>query len=201
MSLHDVLLERVSAGMVDPADRRRHGPAAGHDRPRRHRGPPADPDRPRARAAAGAGGRRHRLRVRAVRLLAVVRRAHDQRADGRRRGADPAAVRDAVPPRGRASCSTPCGTCSGSRTRACGCWACCRPCSTPARPTPGRSWPTSGSATGCRCSTRRSPSRSGSRRRPATGRSVLATATEARGAESYRELARQLVDGELVAGD
>ena len=36
---------------------------------------------------------------------------------------------------------------------------------------------------------------------PATGRSVLATNSKARGAESYRELARQLVDGELVSGE
>ena len=84
-------------------DRRRRRPAAGHHRAGPRRGRPADPDRSRARAQGRARRPRrdHDVRLGAARLPALARRAHRRRADRGRRRADPAAVRDAVPPRRR----------------------------------------------------------------------------------------------------
>ena len=102
LSIHDVLLGRVSAAhgrswpTADGA-----GPAAGDDRPGRLRGDAAHPHRPRVRPATRARGDPRRLRRDPARLRAVARRADAQRADRGRRGAHPAAVRDAVASRCR----------------------------------------------------------------------------------------------------
>ena len=70
----------------------------GHDRARPRRGRPADPHRPRVRHPHRRRGHRG-LRLGAARLPAVAGRAHRRRADRRDRRTDPAAVRDALPPR------------------------------------------------------------------------------------------------------
>ena len=110
-------------------------------RPGRRRGAPAHQDRPRVRAAPGARAGDRRLRRRAHRLPAVARHPHHQRAHRRRRGARPAAVRDARASAASASCSRPSTTCGPTPTRTCGSGAWSPPCSTAAPGWPSR-WST-----------------------------------------------------------
>ena len=104
-----------------------------------------------------------------------------RRADRRARRADPAAVRDAQPSRGGSAAGHHPRRQADDQPPAEGASGCCRRCSTPAPATGGWCWSGSVTTTGCRCSNRRSRSRSGSPRRPAAGRSILATARTEQG--------------------
>ena len=110
----------------------------------------------------------------AARLLAVARRAHAQRADRRRRGAHPAAVRDALATAASASCSTPSHDVQRIlNPRPEGARACCRRCSTAAPTTPAPCWPTSPSRYGLPVLEPPIPKSVRFAEAPAAGRSVL----------------------------
>ena len=148
---------------------------------------------PRVRPARRTRAGPERLRHRPAGLLAQPRRADPQRAHRSRRPDRPDAVRDAQPPRGRASCSTPSPTCRRSSTPTWRCWGSCRRCTTAAATTRGKCSPTWGSATGCRSSTRRSPRPCGSPRRPRSAARSWPPSRTSKGAQAYREVAQKLL--------
>ena len=159
-----------------------------------------DPHRPRARRCAPRSSRgRRRLRLGAARLPAVARRAHRQRADRRRRGAHPAAVRDALAPRRRPAARHRRTTYSGSPTAALEVLGRAADAVRRAhQPRPRGARRRRPSATTSRCSSRRSPSRSGSpRRRPPAGRSWRPRRS-AKGAAAYREHAQLLMAAQVA---
>ena len=173
LSLHDVLLRRAKA--VRRAREGRRPPRAPvHHRPGRRRGAPAHQDRPRVRAAPGARAADRRLRLRAHRLPAVARHPHDQRAHRRRRGADPAAVRDARASAASASCSRRSTTCGPTPTPTCEVHGRGRHhVRRPHQPGPPGGRGGARRSTASRCSSRRSRSRCGWPRRRPRDRSVL----------------------------
>ena len=190
-SVHDVLLGRVSgAGGRTTDDGLR---------------PPARDDRPGGAEAQllMRTGREYVLRTaleeiaadydRAPGLQPVARRPDPQRADRRRRGAHPAAVRDPLPPRGRTAArhrarrpAPPTAT-SGPRGAA----DAVRQPDQPLARGPGRR---DRAVRPARCSARRSRSRCASpRHRPPAARCSRPRGPP--GAEAYRALARRLLDG------
>ena len=192
VSVHHVLTKGMDPDRGDHRDRRRRRPAAGHDRAGPRRGRPADPHRPRVRHPHRRRGRRG-LRLGAARLPALARRAHGRRADRRDRRTHPAAVRDAVAPRRRASCSTPCTTSSGSPTATSRSGACCRRCTTAAPTTRAPCSRPSPRPTTSTSSSRRSRSRSGSPRPPRPGARSSRPRARNKGAQAYRDVATALL--------